>query len=135
MELHRANPACAKCHHKMDAIGLTLENFDAHGAWRETYYATPIHATGVMPDRETLKGPAGLKAYLMKHRDPFVEALGAKLLRFALGRNLDARDRAALAQMPENVAKQQYRFSQVILEVVRSDSFQQGFGVPLPQAK
>ena len=35
MEEHRANPACAGCHQMMDPIGLSLENFDAVGAWRD----------------------------------------------------------------------------------------------------
>src|SRR5204863_1413328 len=34
MEEHRANPVCANCHKLMDPIGLSLENFDAVGAWR-----------------------------------------------------------------------------------------------------
>ena len=36
MEQHRVNPACAGCHQLMDPIGLSLENFDAIGRWRET---------------------------------------------------------------------------------------------------
>ena len=35
MEAHRANPACASCHKIMDPIGLSLENFDQIGTWRE----------------------------------------------------------------------------------------------------
>ena len=34
MEEHRANPVCASCHKIMDPIGLSMENFDAVGAWR-----------------------------------------------------------------------------------------------------
>ena len=33
--LHRAAPACAGCHARMDPIGLGLESFDAIGAFRE----------------------------------------------------------------------------------------------------
>ena len=49
MEEHRANPVCAGCHKIMDPIGLSLENFDAVGAWRTRDGGTlgsPIDATG-----------------------------------------------------------------------------------------
>ena len=34
MAEHRTNPTCATCHKVMDPVGLSLENFDAVGAWR-----------------------------------------------------------------------------------------------------
>ncbi len=34
MVKHRANPACASCHARMDPYGFGLENFDAIGRWR-----------------------------------------------------------------------------------------------------
>ena len=34
LEHHRANPACAGCHARMDPFGFSLENFDAIGQWR-----------------------------------------------------------------------------------------------------
>ena len=37
IEKHRADPACASCHAKMDPAGLALENFDAIGGWRDHY--------------------------------------------------------------------------------------------------
>ncbi len=35
MAQHRANPACASCHARMDPIGFAMENFDAVGQWRD----------------------------------------------------------------------------------------------------
>ena len=35
VELHRAQPACAACHDRIDPPGFALENFDAIGRWRE----------------------------------------------------------------------------------------------------
>ena len=32
---HRANPACAGCHSRMDPIGFAMENFDGIGRWRD----------------------------------------------------------------------------------------------------
>src|SRR4030095_3137367 len=36
LEKHRADPNCAVCHVRMDAIGFSMENFDGIGAWRES---------------------------------------------------------------------------------------------------
>src|SRR5690606_11558700 len=35
MEIHRAQPACARCHDKIDPLGFAMVNFDAAGEWRE----------------------------------------------------------------------------------------------------
>ena len=34
---HRADPACAECHRKIDPLGFSLETFDAIGRWRSSY--------------------------------------------------------------------------------------------------
>ena len=31
---HRANPACASCHNRIDPLGFALENYDVLGRWR-----------------------------------------------------------------------------------------------------
>ena len=42
MEKHRADPTCAVCHNKMDALGFGLENFDPVGQWRTRDGSFPI---------------------------------------------------------------------------------------------
>ncbi|WP_437679158.1 DUF1592 domain-containing protein [Sorangium sp. So ce131] len=37
LEKHRESPDCAVCHNALDPIGLSLEHFDAIGAYRTTY--------------------------------------------------------------------------------------------------
>ena len=34
LEIHRKNPACARCHDKIDPLGFALENYNACGEWR-----------------------------------------------------------------------------------------------------
>ena len=50
MEQHRADPNCAICHRKMDALGFALENFDAVGAWRTKDGKFAIDPCGTLPD-------------------------------------------------------------------------------------
>ncbi|WP_437760027.1 DUF1592 domain-containing protein [Sorangium sp. So ce1389] len=48
LEKHRASPDCASCHDLLDPIGLSLENFDAIGAYRTEYpNGDAVDATGV----------------------------------------------------------------------------------------
>jgi len=125
-ERHRASPSCSQCHIKMDAIGLSLENFDVSGAWRDMDGAYPVEAMGVLSDTETLQGPADTTAYLRRHSKHLVRAIGGKMLGFALGRKLDQRDRAHLPTIAHNVARDDYRFSRIVVEVVTSPSFLRG---------
>ena len=83
---HRANPACASCHAMMDPLGLSLENFDLVGRWRDVDEAlVPIDASGALPDGTKFDGPAGLRAVLLSHPDRFVRTLTEKMLTYALG--------------------------------------------------
>jgi hypothetical protein len=127
LEEHRTNPSCAQCHHKMDVIGMALENFDELGIFETIRADRPIESTGTLPDGEVLEGAVTLKKYLGKHREQFVRGLGERMLRFSLGRNLEDRDRAALEGLPAAVAGDEHRFSRVILQVVLSESFRRGF--------
>lgn len=61
-------PACLGCHARIDPIGLGLEHFDAHGAWRETdtEAALPIDASGEL-DGMAFDDAAGLSAAIAEH--------------------------------------------------------------------
>ena len=56
MAKHRASPACASCHARMDPIGFAMENFDAVGRWRERDGEHAIDASGTFPDGTTFDG-------------------------------------------------------------------------------
>ena len=125
MEAHRANPVCASCHQLMDPVGLSLENFDAIGRWRdrsETRLA--IDATGELPDGTEYEGPAGLKAALLRHPDRFVTTVTEKLLTYALGRGVEYYDAPTVRAIVREAAADDYRLSTLIKGVVRSTPFQ-----------
>jgi mono/diheme cytochrome c family protein len=124
MEQHRANPNCATCHQRMDPLGFGFENFDAIGAWRERDGQFTIDPSGVLPSGQAFKGPAELKAILKSRREAFTRCLAEKLLTYALGRGLEPYDRCAVDQIAANVAKNGYKFSCLVDEIVKSDPFQ-----------
>jgi hypothetical protein len=126
MELHRANPTCAVCHRLMDPVGFALENFDGLGRWRET--AGPgtgrIDASGVLPDGTEFAGPAGLRDILVNKRELFVDTVTERLLTYALGRGLEEYDRPVIRRITRLAAADDYRWSSIILAVVKSMPFQ-----------
>jgi hypothetical protein len=132
LEAHRKNPTCASCHKRMDPLGFGLENFDAVGAWRTEEGAAPIDASGELPDGREFNGPDELKAILTQDRDAFARCLTGKLLTYALGRGLEHSDRRTVKTIAADIAKQDYRFSSLVLGIVNSRPFQMRRSVQTP---
>ncbi len=125
VEEHRANPLCASCHARMDPIGFALENFDAIGAWRDKDGKEPIDSTGELATGETIRGATELATLLAERKkEQFVRAFTEKLLIFALGRGAEFSDKCALNEITKATAKDDYRFSSVVLAIVKSTPFQ-----------
>lgn len=123
MEQHRANPACANCHARLDPLGFGLENFDATGAWRTKDGSDPIDASGKLPDGSVFDGPAQLKGVLMAKKGQFTHALSEKMLIYALGRGLTDDDRCTVDAIAKRVTQNGYRFSSLVDGVVESKPF------------
>ncbi len=128
MEQHRANPSCAACHQRMDPLGFGLENYDAVGGWRAKDGDFPIDASGTLPGGQSFHGPEGLKTILRGRSDEFCRCLSEKLLTYALGRGLESYDSCTVDRMVKGLAKDDYRFSALVLEVVKSEPFQKRRG-------
>ncbi len=124
LEEHRANPACASCHDLMDPVGFALENFDAIGRWREFEYGAEIDVSGGLPDGSVFDGVANLENGLLERPELFVRALSEKLLIFALGRGFEAYDGPAVRKIIAEAQDNDYRFSSMILGIVKSVPFQ-----------
>ena len=133
MEQHRRNPACASCHRMIDPAGLALENFDAVGAWRTKDGGTrgaPVDASGQLVDGTQINGVVELRAALLRDPETFVRTLTEKLMTYAVGRGLSGTDMPAVRTVVRDSARDQYRFSSVILEIVRSVPFQMRMKAP-----
>jgi hypothetical protein len=124
MQEHRANPVCASCHKVMDPIGFTLENFDAVGAWRSRDAGEPIDASGQFVDGTTVDGVVTLRHALLKRPDVFVRTMTQKMLTYALGRGVEDYDMPTVRTIVSDSAKQNYRFSSLVMGIVNSAPFQ-----------
>ena len=123
LEQHRRDPSCSPCHNVMDPIGFGLENYDAVGAWRTMDGRFPIEASGTLPDGTTFSGSKALKAILKGQSDQFVRNVTEKLLTYSLGRGLERFDRPTVDAISRQVAANDYKFSTLVLEVVKSTPF------------
>ena len=122
---HRKNAVCASCHRTIDPVGFALENFNAVGQWRSHEgEGEPIDASGALPGIGEFSGVSGLEDALLSKPEMFTGALTEKLLTFALGRGVEYYDGPAVRKIVRDVAKDQYRFSSIILGIVRSVPFQ-----------
>jgi hypothetical protein len=124
LERHRANPTCASCHSRMDPLGFSLENFDAVGQWRTMDGESAINATGVLLDGTRVDGPAALRRAFVAQKEQFVRTVTAKLLTYALGREMEYFDAPAVRGIVRAAAADDYRWSSVILAIVKSTPFQ-----------
>jgi hypothetical protein len=114
MARHRADPTCASCHDRIDPLGNALENYDVIGRWR-------TEDNGAKLDTD---GPQTLKQLLLKRAPEFAQATLERLLTYALGRELDARDQPTVRQILRRTESTEYRFHDLILEIAKSVPFQ-----------
>jgi uncharacterized protein DUF1588/uncharacterized protein DUF1592/uncharacterized protein DUF1585 len=124
MEQHRANPACAGCHKIMDPIGLALENFDGVGAWRIMDSGTAIDASAQLVDGTMVNGPSDLRKALLGRPESFVGAMTEKLLMYGVGRETKYFDMPVVRAVRRDAARNRYRFSDLVLGIVKSAPFQ-----------
>jgi len=124
MEKHRSNATCFECHRKIDPLGISMENYDFLGRWRDRYSKRlPIDATGKMPDGTAINGPAGIRNYLKQKPDQFTRCLTEKLLIYALGRRISFNDRDDIDRIVGAMPELRYGMRELIQQIVASEPF------------
>lgn len=129
MEQHRADALCASCHARMDPIGFAFEHFDGVGAWREKEGKEKIDASGELLTGEKFSDHSEfIRILAAQKKDQFVRAMADKMLTYALGRGLEYYDKCAVDEIMARMAKNDYKFSQLVLGIVKSTPFQKRRG-------
>ncbi len=126
---HRVRADCIQCHSMMDPIGFSLENFDGVGLWRTLDANQPIDASAQVFDGTRIDGPSGLRKWLLGYSDQFVEVVAEKLLTYGLGRGVEYQDMPLVRAIARDAAKNDNRFSALVLGVVKSKPFQMNMKV------
>jgi hypothetical protein len=127
VERHTTDAKCAICHQRIDAIGFSLEGFDAIGRRREKDLGDrPINTMVKTMEGAQFEDLAGLQQYLLSvRREAFLRQFCRKLLGYALGRAVQLSDEPLLADMQATLAAKDYRVTPVIEKIVLSRQFRE----------
>ena len=121
---HRTNPVCSTCHSVIDPLGFALENYDVLGAWRTVdERGNSLYTDGKMLNGVEIQGLAGLRAELLDHPEDFVRTVTEKLMAYALARRLEYYDQPTVRRIALEAASDEYRWSSIILGIVKSPAF------------
>jgi hypothetical protein len=107
----------------MDPIGFSMENFDGIGRWRTREDGQSIDASGTLFTGAKLDGVAGLRRAIAERPEVFVGVLTERMLTYAVGRGLEHYDMPAVRKVVQDARASNYRFSSIVLGVVRSVPF------------
>lgn len=121
LTVHSTNPSCSSCHKLMDPIGLSLEHFDAVGAYRTQDNGENIDASGEL-DGVTFTSAAGLADALAKSaRVP--DCVSRLVFRSAWGRLETAADEGFITDMTTAFAGSTYQMQTLLTSAVTGSSF------------
>jgi len=123
LERHHTNPTCASCHKMFEPLGFAMENFDAVGAWRTQDVGNPIDSKGIITDGTVLEGSKGLRDLTVRKGDLFARSVTQKLLTYAIGRGVEDEDLPMVRSIARDAAKNNYRFSTLLMGVIQSPAF------------
>jgi hypothetical protein len=123
MEMHRRNPTCNSCHQFIDPIGLTLDHFDPTGRIRARENRVALDTRGQFYDGTYISTPGDLAQVLLKRPDPLLRNFTKNLMGFAIGRKIEYYDQPSIRAIARSAAENDYRISELVLGVVKSDQF------------
>ena len=122
IEQHSSDPACAKCHARIDPYGFALEQYDAIGRVRPV----AVYTTTTLFNGPKIDGIDGLRDYLAnQRRDDIVRQFCRKLLGYALGREIQLSDEPLLDDMLKTLKTHDYRFHIAVESIVTSKQFRE----------
>ncbi|MCE9605667.1 MAG: DUF1592 domain-containing protein [Planctomycetia bacterium] len=146
LDKHRASPACAGCHAKMDPPGFALESFDVIGGLRDRYRSIgegetakrgnidpfigisfklgpKVDSSGILTDGRTFKGITDFQTLLASDQQKLLKNLAEQLCVYATGRPIGFGDRTEIAAIVDKTQKQGGGVRTLIHELVASKLF------------
>jgi hypothetical protein len=121
LTIHQENPACAGCHRITDPIGLSLENYDAIGAFRSQENGAVIDASGTF-EGKTYKDAIGF-AKILRDSPSISECAVQRVFEFGVGRKVTEGDTQWLEYANQGFAANGYRFTDLMRSVATSAAF------------
>ena len=120
--IHSTTPSCAGCHLITDPMGLSLENFDGAGFYREIENGVTLDISGEL-DGSFYKDLGGLTTAMRNH-PKLSYCLVKRLYAYGTGGAVSLRyDRDILAHFEEGFAKQGYKLTSLLSDIALSRAF------------
>ena len=145
LEKHRADPACATCHRKMDPAGFALESLDVVGTFRTRYRtpkgdgdrrtvrvgnreitlweSLPVDPADALPDGRAFADLKEFKALLASDERQLARSLVEKWLVYGTGEGGTFADRKAVDAILDEAEPSGYGLRTLLLATVCSDAF------------
>lgn len=122
LNVHNKNPSCAGCHLITDPMGLSLENFDGAGRFRETENGAILDIAGEL-DGVFYDDIAGL-ATAMRNHPKLSSCLINRLYAYGTGGPVSLRDdRDILKALENDFVKSEYKLPTLLKELTMSTAF------------
>jgi hypothetical protein len=119
---HNSNPSCAGCHLVTDPMGLSLENFDGAGRFRETENGAELEIAGEL-DGIFYEDIAGL-AQATRNHPKLSSCLVNRLYAYGTGGPVSLRhDRDTLAWFEDRFVANGYKLPALLRDFALSDAF------------
>jgi hypothetical protein len=154
LQKHRQKESCNDCHSRLDPWGIPFERYNATGRFQpnvpkegvrvngfqkqthgdmagyRTYLDSinteTVDASAKLPNGETVHNLRGLKIHLLKKRKhDIAENMLRRLMSYALGRELDWRDRFEVKRLMNESQKLEFRMRDMIVLICQSPTLQQ----------
>jgi len=133
LTIHVEDATCAGCHKLTDPIGLSMEHYDAVGAFRAKENGAPIDASGVF-DGKPYADVIGLQILLRDN--PTVPAcLVQRTFEYGVGRAATPSEQAWLEYAAERFAGDKYQVPALMRRIATSAAFRSVAPEPAPAAK
>jgi hypothetical protein len=121
LEVHRTAPACNGCHKIMDPIGLSMENYNAIGAYRTEENGALIDASGTL-ENATYHDAVGVGQIL--HDSPATTScIVRRVYEYGAGRSITAGDGDWLRSTGQGFAQDGYSFPRLMRRIATSSAF------------
>jgi hypothetical protein len=119
---HRDNPTCAGCHALTDPTGLSLENYDAVGAYRADENGVAIDTSGTF-EGKTYRGAIALQQ-ILSDSPSLSNCLVRRMYEYGVGRPVKVSEHDWLAYADERFAREGHSVAGLIRTIASSKAFQ-----------
>jgi Protein of unknown function (DUF1592)/Protein of unknown function (DUF1588)/Protein of unknown function (DUF1595)/Protein of unknown function (DUF1587)/Protein of unknown function (DUF1585) len=130
---HRTDASCNACHVLLDPLGLTLENYDEFGRWRDMDGGKPVDASGgltmvpslggvIDPTLAPLSGPQDLGEKLAGLKEA-QECMVFSWFRYAMGHQEEAADTCTVKTLLTRFNGSQQNLNDLLVGIATSDGF------------